>query len=207
MSRISPAVASASVAALVVATIALAPLHRAGAEQARHHGILLRAVRPEEARRHAEGEDQRRAAHQRRATQQFSRHPGAGQQGAGQQYSHSQPELPRSGCRVPRSDLVPRRARELRPRTSPPSSATAAYIPFVALGTLAVIAVGSRYYSPYAFVDGPGPDACMGPTDDGQCELRMTEVPLEDGSSAAQCVSYCPQAGLSAVDKRKPRPR
>jgi hypothetical protein len=33
----------------------------------------------------------------------------------------------------------------------------------------------------------------MGPTDDGLCELRMTEVPLEDGTAALQCVSYCPQ--------------
>jgi hypothetical protein len=67
-----------------------------------------------------------------------------------------------------------------------------AYIPFVALGALGAIAIGSRYYAPYAFVDGPGPDACMGPTDDGMCELRMTEVPLEDGSAEMQCVSYCP---------------
>ena len=68
-----------------------------------------------------------------------------------------------------------------------------AYIPFVALGTLGAIAIGSRYYTPYAYVDGPGPDACMGPTDDGMCELRMTEVPLEDGTAVMQCVSYCPQ--------------
>jgi hypothetical protein len=68
-----------------------------------------------------------------------------------------------------------------------------AYIPFVALGALGAIAIGSRYYTPYAYVDGPGPDACMGPTDDGMCELRMTEVPLEDGTAVMQCVSYCPQ--------------
>ena len=67
------------------------------------------------------------------------------------------------------------------------------YIPFVALGVLAAITIGSRYYTPYAYVDGPDPDACMGPTDDGMCELRMTDVPLEDGSSAPQCVAYCPQ--------------
>lgn len=67
------------------------------------------------------------------------------------------------------------------------------YIPLVAIGALGAIAIGSRYYTPYAYVDGPGPDACMGPTDDGMCELRMTEVPLEDGTAAMQCVSYCPQ--------------
>lgn len=67
------------------------------------------------------------------------------------------------------------------------------YIPFVALGTIAAIAVGSRYYSPYAFVDGPRGETCAGPTDDGMCELRMTEVPLEDGTAEMQCVSYCPQ--------------
>lgn len=68
-----------------------------------------------------------------------------------------------------------------------------AYIPFVALGALGAIAIGSRYYTPYAYVDGPGPDACVGQTDDGMCELRMTEVPLEDGTAVMQCVSYCPQ--------------
>ena len=68
-----------------------------------------------------------------------------------------------------------------------------AYIPFVALGVLGAITIGSRAYMPYAYVDGPDPDACMGPTDDGMCELRMTDVPLEDGSSAPQCVAYCPQ--------------
>jgi hypothetical protein len=68
-----------------------------------------------------------------------------------------------------------------------------AYIPFVALGALGAIAIGARYYRPYAYVDGPGPDACMGPTDDGMCELRMTEVPLEDGTAVLQCVAYCPQ--------------
>ena len=67
------------------------------------------------------------------------------------------------------------------------------YIPFLAIGTLGAIAIGSRYYSPYAFVDGPSADVCAGPTDDGLCELRMTEVPLEDGTAAMQCVSYCPQ--------------
>jgi hypothetical protein len=67
------------------------------------------------------------------------------------------------------------------------------YIPLVAIGALGAIAIGSRYYQPYAYVDGPGPDACMGPTDDGMCELRMTEVPLEDGTAAPQCVAYCPQ--------------
>ena len=63
----------------------------------------------------------------------------------------------------------------------------------MALGSLAAITIGSRYYRPYAYVDGVNPDYCEGPTDDGFCELRMTEVPLEDGSVVLQCVSYCPQ--------------
>jgi hypothetical protein len=65
-------------------------------------------------------------------------------------------------------------------------------LPLVGLGVLGGIYVGSRQYTPYAFVDAPGAD-CQGPTDDGLCELRVTEVPLEDGSGAAlQCVAYCP---------------
>ena len=67
------------------------------------------------------------------------------------------------------------------------------YIPFVALGALGAITIGSRYYTPYAYVDGPSADTCEGQTDDGMCEMRMTEVPLEDGTAAMQCVSYCPQ--------------
>jgi len=67
------------------------------------------------------------------------------------------------------------------------------YIPFVALSALAAITIGAVYYAPYAYVDGPSADICTGPTEDGTCELRMTEVPLEDGSSEMQCVAYCPQ--------------
>jgi hypothetical protein len=65
-------------------------------------------------------------------------------------------------------------------------------LPFVALGALGAIYVGSQLYSPYAYVDGPVGPECAGPTDDGMCELRMTEVPLETGGTALQCVAYCP---------------
>jgi hypothetical protein len=66
-------------------------------------------------------------------------------------------------------------------------------LPLVGLGALGAIYVGSRYYTPYAYVDGPIGPECAGPTDDGLCELRMTEVPLENGGAEAVCVAYCPQ--------------
>ena len=66
-------------------------------------------------------------------------------------------------------------------------------LPLVGLGALGAIYVGSRPYTPYAYVDGPVGPQCAGPTEDGLCELRMTEVPLEDGGAELQCVAYCPQ--------------
>ena len=66
-------------------------------------------------------------------------------------------------------------------------------LPLVGLGVLGGLYVGSRYYTPYAYVDGPVGDECVGPTDDGLCELRLTEVPLEGGGAELQCVAYCPQ--------------
>jgi hypothetical protein len=65
-------------------------------------------------------------------------------------------------------------------------------LPLVGLGALGAIYVGSRAYTPYAFVDSPDGGQCAGPTDDGVCELRMTEVPLESGGAELQCVAYCP---------------
>jgi hypothetical protein len=65
-------------------------------------------------------------------------------------------------------------------------------LPLVGLGALGAIYVGSRAYTPYAFVDSPDGGVCAGPTDDGVCELRMTEVPLESGGAELQCVAYCP---------------
>jgi hypothetical protein len=65
-------------------------------------------------------------------------------------------------------------------------------LPLVGLGALGAIYVGSRYYTPYAYVDGPVGEECVGPTEDGVCELRMTEVPLEGGGAELQCVAYCP---------------
>jgi hypothetical protein len=66
-------------------------------------------------------------------------------------------------------------------------------LPLVGLGVLGGLYVGSRYYTPYAYVDGPVGSECVGPTDDGLCELRLTEVPLEGGGAELQCVAYCPQ--------------
>ena len=66
-------------------------------------------------------------------------------------------------------------------------------LPLVGLGALGAIYVGSRYYAPYAYVDVPDAPTCAGPTEDGVCELRLTEVPLESGGAALQCVAYCPQ--------------
>jgi hypothetical protein len=66
-------------------------------------------------------------------------------------------------------------------------------LPLVGLGALGAIYVGSRYYTPYAYVDGAVGPECSGPTEDGLCELRLTEVPLESGGAALQCVAYCPQ--------------
>jgi len=65
-------------------------------------------------------------------------------------------------------------------------------LPLVGLGALGAIYVGSRAYTPYAFVDSPDGGECAGPTDDGLCELRMTEVPLESGGAELVCVAYCP---------------
>ena len=65
-------------------------------------------------------------------------------------------------------------------------------LPLVGLGALSAIYVGSRAYTPYAFVDGPAGGECAGPTDDGICELRLTEVPLESGGAELVCVAYCP---------------
>lgn len=69
----------------------------------------------------------------------------------------------------------------------------AVVLPLVGLGLLGGLYVGSRYYTPYAYVDGPVDAECAGPTDDGWCELRLTEVPLEGGGAELQCVAYCPQ--------------
>ena len=61
------------------------------------------------------------------------------------------------------------------------------------LGALGAIYVGSRYYNALCVVDGPIGPGVRRATDDGLCELRMTEVPLENGGAEAVCVAYCPQ--------------
>jgi hypothetical protein len=66
-------------------------------------------------------------------------------------------------------------------------------LPLIGLGALGAIYFGSRPYTPYAYVDGVAGPQCSGTTEDGLCELRLTEVPLESGGAALQCVAYCPQ--------------
>jgi hypothetical protein len=61
---------------------------------------------------------------------------------------------------------------------------------YVALGTLAAIAVGTATYYPYAYVEAPQ-DYCDGITEDG-CQLSWTEVETEEGGLAPACVTYCP---------------
>jgi hypothetical protein len=61
---------------------------------------------------------------------------------------------------------------------------------YVALTTLAAIAVGSATYYPYAYLDVPA-DYCEGITEDG-CQLSWTEVETLEGGLAPACVTYCP---------------
>ena len=63
-------------------------------------------------------------------------------------------------------------------------------VTFVGIGAVAAILVGARYYQPYGYVE-VEPPACTGVTDEG-CELRLTEVPTEDGDVVPQCVQFCP---------------
>ena len=65
-------------------------------------------------------------------------------------------------------------------------------VTFVAIGAVAAVLVGGRYYQPYGYVEVEAP-ACTGLTDDG-CELRLTEVPTEEGEPVPQCVQFCPPA-------------
>ena len=61
---------------------------------------------------------------------------------------------------------------------------------FVALRTLAAIAIGSRHYYPYAYITAPRP-YCMGLTEDG-CQLMWQDVETIEGDIVSQCVAYCP---------------
>jgi hypothetical protein len=67
------------------------------------------------------------------------------------------------------------------------------WMPLVGIAALGGIYVAGRQYAPYAYVDNVEGPSCAGTTDDGMCELRMTEVPLETGGAEMQCVAYCPQ--------------
>jgi hypothetical protein len=61
---------------------------------------------------------------------------------------------------------------------------------FVAVSLVAPIVVGAATYYPYAYIEAPA-DVCEGITEDG-CQLTWTEVELEGGGTAPQCVTYCP---------------
>ena len=61
---------------------------------------------------------------------------------------------------------------------------------YVALGTLAAIAVGTATYYPYAYVSAPQ-EVCEGITEDG-CQLTWTEAETLEGGVAPVCVTYCP---------------
>ena len=67
------------------------------------------------------------------------------------------------------------------------------YLPLVGLAALGGIYVAGRYYVPHAYVEGIAGPTCSGPTEDGMCELRLMEVPLETGGAELQCVAFCPQ--------------
>lgn len=61
---------------------------------------------------------------------------------------------------------------------------------YVALSTIAAIAVGTATYYPYAYLDVPE-DYCDGITEDG-CQMSWTEVDTVEGGVAPACVTYCP---------------
>jgi hypothetical protein len=60
-----------------------------------------------------------------------------------------------------------------------------------AVGGLSALAIGSRYYYPYAYVP-LRERLCTGETPEG-CELDWAEVPTDDGALEQQCVAYCPR--------------
>lgn len=66
------------------------------------------------------------------------------------------------------------------------------FIPIVALG---VVAIGTSYYYPDAYV-ALGQPYCSGITPDG-CRLNYQLVALDGGGTAAQCVQYCPRPSVT----------
>jgi len=78
------------------------------------------------------------------------------------------------------------------------------FVTFVGIGAVAAILVGATYYRPYGYVE-VEPPLCSGVTDDG-CELRLTEVPTEEGAIVPQCVQFCPPAEQPPVDQPPPEP-
>jgi hypothetical protein len=66
------------------------------------------------------------------------------------------------------------------------------FVTFVGIGAVAAILVGATYYRPYGYVE-IEPPACTGVTEEG-CELRLTDVPTEEGEVVPQCVQFCPPA-------------
>jgi hypothetical protein len=62
----------------------------------------------------------------------------------------------------------------------------------VAVPAVATIVVGgTTYYANGYPAIAATPAVCTGITSEG-CELRIVEVPLEDGGVAPVCVQYCP---------------
>jgi hypothetical protein len=62
---------------------------------------------------------------------------------------------------------------------------------------IGMITSGSANGGPKKYVDGyldlpPEPKRCRGETPDG-CELRVVDVPRQDGGTARACVRYCPR--------------
>lgn len=60
-----------------------------------------------------------------------------------------------------------------------------------AVTALSALAIGSRYYYPYAYVP-LAERTCYGVTPEG-CELDWADVPTVDGDVIEQCVAYCPR--------------
>ena len=65
-----------------------------------------------------------------------------------------------------------------------------AFVPLTALG---VVAVGSAYYYPDAYLALARP-ACSGVTPNG-CQLNWQRVGFQDGDGEMQCVQFCPRPG------------
>ena len=69
------------------------------------------------------------------------------------------------------------------------------YIPAIAVLPVAIATyavAGTTYYADSYVSVAAVPATCTGTTEDG-CILRVTDVPLDDGSTSPVCMQYCPQ--------------